>query len=305
MNLRIITLVLALLMTSIRPMTQEKPDFSGTWVRDAATSADLPMRLFVEQTSASITIDRGITRATYRINVIRRESNVGEFAHVVQARWSGTSLVVEDSVYRPGPNAGSVPNLPSDPRENLVISGRTERWTLKSPQQLVIDVTIEKGTPCPEIAPGCWRVTTPEKFSATFRRETDTPASSSPSSAAPAIAPSTKGPELRGPSRDTATWWNTLAGTWTGTTAGATPERTVTVEFIASGTGLRTAVRMSDGFRGPGAARIISGTQTFLSDSGGQVALNGTLSSDARTITSELTVAFWNPKTVRLTLTKR
>jgi hypothetical protein len=129
------------------------------------------------------------------------------------------------------------------------------------------------------------------------------PAPTTPPPAAPAIAPGTRAAGPDGPPPDKSALWYALVGTWTGKTG--SPERTITVEFVELRAGPGVHVRMSDGFRGPAATRINSGKDTFSNYSGGQVTLNGTLSPDAKTITGEMTVAFWDPKTVRLTLTKR
>jgi hypothetical protein len=119
------------------------------------------------------------------------------------------------------------------------------------------------------------------------------------------------GPTAKAPSATVArefkptAWWSSLIGTWTGSTQGANPERTITLELHSSPGGLGARLQSSDGLAGETRVRLVDGTREVAAQSTSQIVVEGRLSSDQKTIEGQLTVWFWTPKTMRLVLTKR
>jgi hypothetical protein len=99
-------------------------------------------------------------------------------------------------------------------------------------------------------------------------------------------------------------WWHAILGTWEGTSGGA-DAKTIVIELGLSGANLAATLKSSDGLGAETRVRIVSGSRETLAPSTSQVHFDGRLSDDGKTIAGQLTVWFWTPKTIPLTLTKR
>jgi hypothetical protein len=99
-------------------------------------------------------------------------------------------------------------------------------------------------------------------------------------------------------------WWDSMLGTWQGTSGGPTP-KTITLELTRAGANLAAIIKTSDGLTGETRANIVSGANEVTSPSSSQIRFDGRLSADGTTITGQLTVWFWTPRDVPLTLSKR